>query len=135
MTYIKKESLYDLLTDFEAVYPEATAAFRVAVADMKAENEALRGVIVCGYQGIGKSTLASKSSYVVDLESSAFLWTESGRKGGMKCTARRRLILRGRAGLCFCRVMRRFENIFEKTSPLVWALWFVILRQNCAKNG
>ena len=34
MTYIKKESLYDLLTDFEAVYPEAAAAFRVAVAEM-----------------------------------------------------------------------------------------------------
>ena len=34
MTYIKKESLYDLLTDLESVYPEAAAAFRVAVAEM-----------------------------------------------------------------------------------------------------
>ena len=34
MTYITKEEIYDLLADLEAVYPEATAAFRVAVAEM-----------------------------------------------------------------------------------------------------
>lgn len=34
MTYIKKEILYELLENFERLYPEATAAFRVAVAEM-----------------------------------------------------------------------------------------------------
>lgn len=34
MTYIKKENLYDLLVDFETVYPEAAAAFRVAVSEL-----------------------------------------------------------------------------------------------------
>ena len=41
MTYIKKESLYDLLENFERLYPEATAAFRVAVAEMP------EGVVRC----------------------------------------------------------------------------------------
>ena len=36
MNYITKEAVYDLLADLEAVYPEATAAFRVAVAEMPA---------------------------------------------------------------------------------------------------
>ena len=34
MSYITKEAVYDLLADLEAVYPEATAALRVAVADV-----------------------------------------------------------------------------------------------------
>ena len=34
MTYIKKESLYELLENFERLYPKAAAAFRVAVAEM-----------------------------------------------------------------------------------------------------
>lgn len=34
MTYIKKESLYELCADFESVYPEAAAAFRLAVTDL-----------------------------------------------------------------------------------------------------
>ena len=34
MEYITKESLYELLENFEHLYPEATAAFRVAVAEL-----------------------------------------------------------------------------------------------------
>ncbi len=36
MTYIKKESLYDLLADLEAVYPDAAKEFRWAVSEMPA---------------------------------------------------------------------------------------------------
>lgn len=34
MTYITKESVYELLENLEQLYPEATAAFRVAVSEM-----------------------------------------------------------------------------------------------------
>lgn len=38
MSCTTKESLYDLLTDLESVYPEAAAAFRVAVAELPEED-------------------------------------------------------------------------------------------------
>lgn len=34
MGYITKENLYELLENLERLYPEATAAFRVAVAEL-----------------------------------------------------------------------------------------------------
>lgn len=37
MSYITKESVYELLENFEQLYPEAAAAFRVAVAEMPEE--------------------------------------------------------------------------------------------------
>lgn len=54
MTYIKKESLYELLENFERLYPEATAAFRVAVAEMP------EGVVRCRNCAHYATTLAGR---------------------------------------------------------------------------
>lgn len=42
------------------------------------EGEDMKGAIICGYQGIGKSTLANVSSGYIDLESSNF-WVNGER--------------------------------------------------------